>query len=115
MDRFWIKQYPPGTPTDIDPDEYASLKALIEQGCTEFAGRSAYLQMGHTMGYAELDRLSRRFAAWLQSQGMARAIGYPSCCPTCCSTRSSCSAHCAPGWWSSTPIRSTPRMNCATS
>ena len=72
MDRFWTKQYPPGTPTDIDPDEYASVKALIEQGCTEFAGRTAYLQMGHTMGYSELDRLSRRFGAWLQQQGLRK-------------------------------------------
>ena len=43
MDRFWIKQYPPGTPTDINPGEYASLKALIEQGCTEFRARTAFV------------------------------------------------------------------------
>ncbi len=38
MDRFWLKQYPPGTPADIDPNEYPSLKALIEQSCKKFAG-----------------------------------------------------------------------------
>ena len=46
MDRFWIKQYPPGTPADIDPNEYPSLKALIELSCKKFADRTAYLQMG---------------------------------------------------------------------
>ena len=72
MDRFWIKQYPPGTPADIDPDEYPSLKALIEQGCAQFATRTAFLQMGHALSYAELDRLSGRFAAWLQGRGLKK-------------------------------------------
>ena len=72
MDRFWIKQYPPGTPADIDPNEYQSLKELIEKGCAQFAARTAFLQMGHPMSYAELDRLSGRFAAWLQRQGLVK-------------------------------------------
>jgi len=72
MDRFWIRQYPPGTPADIDPNEYRSLKALIEQGCAQFATRAAFLQMGHSMSYAELDRFSGRFAAWLQRQGLGK-------------------------------------------
>jgi long-chain acyl-CoA synthetase len=70
MDRFWLKQYPPGTPADIDPNEYPSLKALIEQSCKKFADRVAYLQMGCSLSYRELDRLSARFAAWLQAQGL---------------------------------------------
>jgi len=72
MDRFWIKQYPPGTPADIDPTEYQSLKALIELSCKKFAERVAYLQMDHRLSYAELDRLSTRFAGWLQAQGLKR-------------------------------------------
>jgi long-chain acyl-CoA synthetase len=72
MDRFWIKQYPPGTPADIDPNEYQSLKALIELSCKKFAERVAYLQMDHRLSYAELDRLSTRFAGWLQAQGLKR-------------------------------------------
>jgi long-chain acyl-CoA synthetase len=70
MDRIWLKQYPPGTPADIDPNEYPSLKALIEQSCDKFADRVAYLQMGCRLSYAELDRLSARFGAWLQDQGL---------------------------------------------
>ena len=72
MDRFWIKQYPPGTPADIDPNEYPSLKALIELSCKKFADRTAYLQMGHRLSYAQVERLSGRFAAWLQGQGLRR-------------------------------------------
>ena len=70
MDRIWLKQYPPGTPADIDPSEYSSLKALIELSCTKFADRVAYLQMDCRLSYAELDRLSARFGAWLQGQGL---------------------------------------------
>ncbi|HLY67801.1 MAG TPA: long-chain-fatty-acid--CoA ligase, partial [Chloroflexota bacterium] len=67
MDRFWIKQYPPGTPADIDPNEYSSVKQLIEQSCQQFAARTAYLQMGFRLSYAQLDQLSATFAAWLQA------------------------------------------------
>ncbi len=72
MDRIWLKQYPAGTPSDIDPSEYSSLKALIELSCGKFADRVAYLQMEHQLSYAELDSLSARFGAWLQSQGLQR-------------------------------------------
>ena len=37
MDRFWLREYPPGVPADIDPNEYASLKALIEDSCQRYA------------------------------------------------------------------------------
>lgn len=72
MDRFWTKQYPPGTPTDIDANEYASLKALIDSSCERFATRTAYIQMEQRLSYAELDRLSGRFAAWLQQHGLKK-------------------------------------------
>jgi len=72
MDRFWVKQYPPGTPTDIDAGEYASLKALIEGSCEKFARRTAFMQMGQRLSYAELDQLSARFAAWLQRRGLRK-------------------------------------------
>jgi long-chain acyl-CoA synthetase len=70
MDRFWVRQYPPGTPAEIDPGEYASLKALIERSCTEFRARKAFIQMGHGLSYARLDELSARFGAWLQQCGL---------------------------------------------
>jgi long-chain acyl-CoA synthetase len=66
VDRFWLKQYPPGTPADIDLSEYSSLKQLLEISCATFADRTAYKQMGHPLSYAELERLTAQFAAWLQ-------------------------------------------------
>ena len=72
MEKIWIKQYPPGTPTKIDSSEYSSLKALIETSCEQFSSRTAYLQMGQRLSYAELDQLSARFAAWLQRRGLRK-------------------------------------------
>jgi long-chain acyl-CoA synthetase len=72
MDRFWIKQYPPGTPTDIDPNEYSSLKQLIDGSCRQFSDRTAYIQMEQRFSYAELDRLSACFATWLQQRGLRK-------------------------------------------
>jgi long-chain acyl-CoA synthetase len=66
MDRFWLREYPPGVPHDIDQFEFASLKALIEDSCQRYADRIAYRSMGTSLTYAQLDRQSAAFGAWLQ-------------------------------------------------
>jgi long-chain acyl-CoA synthetase len=63
--RFWLAQYPSSTPADIDVNEFASLKELIERSCIDFAQRPAFIQMGTSLTYADIDRQSRDFAAWL--------------------------------------------------
>ncbi|HEY5263712.1 MAG TPA: long-chain-fatty-acid--CoA ligase [Steroidobacteraceae bacterium] len=66
MDRTWLKQYPPGVPADIDPDSYASLRDMFEEACAAYRQQPAYTNMGATLSYAQLDELSRAFAAWLR-------------------------------------------------
>lgn len=66
MDKIWLKSYPPGVPAEINVGEFRSLKAIAEQSFQKFADADAYVQMGRTMTYAELDHTSRHFAAWLQ-------------------------------------------------
>ena len=68
MEKIWLKSYPPGVPAEINPDEFRSLKHLIEDCCTQFATRAAFVHMGRSLTYAELDRLSARFGGWLQEQ-----------------------------------------------
>ena len=65
MERFWLAQYPATTPAHVDLNEFSSLKDMIERSCTDFAHRNAFVQMGSALSYAEIDRLSRDFAAWL--------------------------------------------------
>src|SRR6266404_5751552 len=68
MDRAWLKQYPPGVPADIDPDRYASLRDIFEESCAAHGHSPAFTNMGATLSYAQLDELSRAFAAWLQKK-----------------------------------------------
>jgi long-chain acyl-CoA synthetase len=72
MDRFWLKHYPPGVPADIDADQYSSLVALMEDGFAKYATRNAYAFMDKYFTYADIDRYSAAFGAWLQGLGLAR-------------------------------------------
>ena len=66
MEKFWLKQYPPGVPAEIDVFAFDSLKALIEGACERYADNVAYHCMGTAISYREIDRRSRAFGAWLQ-------------------------------------------------
>ena len=72
MERNWLNAYPQGTPAEIDPDAYPSLVAMFEESCRRFAERPAYHNLGVTLTYRDLDRLSARFGAYLQGIGLAR-------------------------------------------
>jgi len=72
MDRFWLNNYPPGVPADVDVTQYRSLPELMEDSFRKYAKRGAFVFMDHTLTYAELDRLSAAFGAWLQGTGLAR-------------------------------------------
>ncbi|HET7731260.1 MAG TPA: AMP-binding protein [Usitatibacter sp.] len=84
MDRPWLASYPPGVAADVDVRQFESIRDIFAQSCSRFAGSPAFTNMGRTLTYAELDRLSRDFGAWLQSgAGLARgarvAIMMPNC------------------------------------
>ncbi|MDS4022368.1 MAG: long-chain-fatty-acid--CoA ligase [Candidatus Competibacter sp.] len=66
MEKIWLKEYPAGVPADIDPNEFASLKDILEKSCQRFVDLPAYSNMGVTLRYREIDRLSRDFGAYLQ-------------------------------------------------
>jgi long-chain acyl-CoA synthetase len=65
MDAFWLKHYPPGIPAEVDVDEFASLREMLLGSCQRYGELPAYSNMGTSMTYAELDRSSRDFAAYL--------------------------------------------------
>src|SRR6476661_10148208 len=70
--RPWLGAYPPGVPADIDPSQYRSLVQLMEESFTRYAARPAYSFMGKDVTYAQTDALSRAFAGYLQSLGLAK-------------------------------------------
>ena len=69
----WLHNYPPAIPAEIDPDNYVSLKELVESNLQRFADRPAFTTRGTTLSYADIDRLSLAFASYLQVDlGLAR-------------------------------------------
>ena len=70
--RPWLSAYPPGVPADIDPSQYRSLVQLMEESFGKNASKPAYSFMGKDVTYGETDTLSRAFAGYLQSLGLAR-------------------------------------------
>jgi long-chain acyl-CoA synthetase len=66
MDRIWLKSYPDGVPADVDLGKLRTLVQLIDEGCARYPDSVAYVQMGRSLTYREVDALSRRFAAYLQ-------------------------------------------------
>jgi long-chain acyl-CoA synthetase len=72
-EKIWLKEYPAGVPAEIDASRYGSIPQLAENSFRKFADRPAYNNFGCSMSYAELDRHSRDFAAFLQSlPGMSK-------------------------------------------
>ena len=72
MEKLWLSAYPPGTPAEIDPDAYPSLVAIFEESCRRFSSRPAFHNLGVTLNYQELERLSGHFAAYLNGLGLKR-------------------------------------------
>ena len=71
-DRLWLKSYPPGVPADIDPGQYPSMVAMIEESFKKFSDRTAYSFMGRDQTYAQVDRQSQAFGAYLQNLGLVQ-------------------------------------------
>ena len=64
-ERPWLANYPKGTPAEIDPDQYRSVAAMLDECCDRFRHRPAFTNMGRTISYDDLDKLSAKFAAFL--------------------------------------------------
>ncbi|TAM92925.1 MAG: long-chain-fatty-acid--CoA ligase [Rhodanobacteraceae bacterium] len=66
--RPWLTHYPPGVPAEIDAGKYASIIAMFEDACARHPQRPAYSSFGTALSWAELDRLSARFAAFVANE-----------------------------------------------
>ena len=63
--RPWLRSYPNGVPAEINPDEFNSLKELLEDSFQKNAGLTAFSNSGVAMRFEEVDQLSCHFAAYL--------------------------------------------------
>ena len=64
----WFKHYPAGIPNEIGPLEYNSLVELFDAASKKYADRIAYDNLGATITFKEVDRLSTAFGAYLQKE-----------------------------------------------
>ncbi len=72
MEKIWLKNYDPRVPADIDPDRYSSIVDIFEQSIEKYSENVSYINMGKSITFAELDTLSRDFAAYLQNSGLKK-------------------------------------------
>ncbi|MBM3551420.1 MAG: AMP-binding protein [Alphaproteobacteria bacterium] len=68
MERIWLKSYSAGVPAEVDVGAYRSIVDILERSVAKFWDKPAFIQMGATLTYAEVDRLSRDFAAYLSEE-----------------------------------------------
>ncbi|MFK8029198.1 MAG: AMP-binding protein [Gammaproteobacteria bacterium] len=66
MEKTWLKSYDPNVAHDVDLSEFNSLSDIIETSCRRFAAQPAFTNMGKSLTYADINRLSEAFAAYLQ-------------------------------------------------
>ncbi|MBX2916201.1 MAG: AMP-binding protein [Cyclobacteriaceae bacterium] len=64
----WYAKYPKGTPQQIGTLEYNSLIELFEVAAKKYPNRIAFENFGKEISFAEVDRLSTAFAAYLQTE-----------------------------------------------
>ncbi|MBU2115218.1 MAG: long-chain-fatty-acid--CoA ligase FadD [Gammaproteobacteria bacterium] len=68
MDRVWLKRYPSGVPAEINADHYPSLLDIFEQSIAQYPNKTAFINMGKSISFTELDQQSTAFAAYLQTE-----------------------------------------------
>lgn len=68
MNYPWYSKYPKGTPQQIGPLEYNSLIELFDAAAHKYPNRVAFENFGKQITFAEIDRLSTAFAAYLQNE-----------------------------------------------
>jgi long-chain acyl-CoA synthetase len=66
--KHWLAAYGGRIPSEIDPDAHCSVLTMLEGAMQRFADRPAFRCFGQTLTYADTDRLSRNFAAYLQTK-----------------------------------------------
>jgi len=74
MDRIWLKHYRRAFRPRSSTASTARSET-VERIPLNTRDRPAYTNMGRTISFGELERLSRAFGAWLQGRGSQGARG----------------------------------------
>ena len=66
MKKTWLDQYPQGVAAEIDVRQFSSVAELFAESVRKFGDRTAFINMGARISFAELDARSAEFASFLQ-------------------------------------------------
>ena len=69
MEKIWLNHYDSRVAPEIDPDRYASIIDILDESVAKYGEKNAYINMGQTISFSELDSLTRQFAAYLMNNG----------------------------------------------
>ena len=69
MEKIWLNHYDSRVAPEIDPDRYASIIDILDESVAKYGDKTAYINMGQTISFSELDSLTRQFAAYLMNNG----------------------------------------------
>ncbi|MCY1394507.1 Long-chain-fatty-acid--CoA ligase [compost metagenome] len=65
-ENFWKDKYPAGIAAEINADQYPNILVVLKESCQRFANKPAFSNLGKTLTYGDIYRLSGDFAAYLQ-------------------------------------------------
>ena len=65
MEKVWLASYPDGVPEIIPDPPFSSLTEMMKANMLQFSSRKAYTNMGSSITFGELDKLSDKFACYL--------------------------------------------------
>lgn len=71
-EKPWLKSYSKVVPAEIGTLPYSSIGDFLVGACKQFSGQPAFVCMGKSISYAELERHSTAFGAYLQSKGLQK-------------------------------------------
>ncbi|MGX9142235.1 long-chain-fatty-acid--CoA ligase [Mesorhizobium sp. 128a] len=71
-EKPWLKSYSKVVPAEIGTLPYGSIGDFLVGACKQFSGQPAFVCMGKSISYAELERQSAAFGAYLQSKGLQK-------------------------------------------
>lgn len=66
-ETFWNGLRAPGIPDHIDTSEFNNLLEILQQAFEQHGTRPAFTGIGHTLNYADVNRLSDQFCRYLQN------------------------------------------------
>ena len=84
VQRPWLDHYPAGVPAEIDLNEFSAITDVFDAAVRNYRDKQAFINMGKSITYGELDTLSRDFAGFLLGEmklkkGDRVAIMMPNC------------------------------------